>query len=143
MNIYNACVSEFITKFDASKDPDLWVKLINEEADELIEASANMIKEYCDLMYVIQGCDIVSNMSGRDKEDILPPYLKTKLTRIINIMENLLGAYDDDMIDAAFLRVHASNMSKLGEDGKPIRRSDGKIQKGPNYKPANLLDLVY
>ena len=29
--------------------------------------------------------------------------------------------------------VHASNMSKLGEDGKPIYREDGKILKGPSY----------
>lgn len=33
----------------------------------------------------------------------------------------------------AFLEVHNSNMSKLGEDGKPVRREDGKIMKGPNY----------
>lgn len=34
----------------------------------------------------------------------------------------------------AFDEVHRSNMSKLGEDGKPIRReSDGKVLKGPNY----------
>lgn len=39
-------------------------------------------------------------------------------------------------------RVHASNMSKLGPDKKPIRRQDGKILKGPNYKPPVLSDLV-
>src|SRR5687768_16062014 len=32
--------------------------------------------------------------------------------------------------DEAFFRVHASNMSKLGEDGKPILREDGKVLKG-------------
>src|SRR5690606_19354107 len=31
--------------------------------------------------------------------------------------------------------VHRSNMSKLGEDGKPILRGDGKILKGPDYHP--------
>lgn len=44
--------------------------------------------------------------------------------------------------DVAFNRVHASNMSKLGDDGKPVYRDDGKVIKGPNYKPANLEDLV-
>ena len=39
-------------------------------------------------------------------------------------------------------RVHKSNMSKLGLDGKPIRRADGKVLKGPNYEPPNLRDLV-
>jgi len=39
-------------------------------------------------------------------------------------------------------RVHKSNMSKLGLDNKPIRRSDGKVLKGPNYKPPYLDDLI-
>jgi predicted HAD superfamily Cof-like phosphohydrolase len=39
-------------------------------------------------------------------------------------------------------RVHKSNMSKLGEDGKPLYRADGKVLKGPNYQPPNLKDLI-
>ena len=45
-------------------------------------------------------------------------------------------------IEQALRRVHASNMSKLGEDGKPIYREDGKVLKGPNYQPPDLSDLV-
>ena len=45
-------------------------------------------------------------------------------------------------LDTAMVRVHESNMSKLGADGKPIRRADGKVLKGPNYKPPILSDLV-
>tara|TARA_Y100000356_G_C11175172_1_gene243624 strand:- start:34 stop:411 length:378 start_codon:yes stop_codon:yes gene_type:complete len=45
-------------------------------------------------------------------------------------------------LDEAMHRVHESNMSKLGLDGKPIRREDGKVLKGPNYKPPTLTDLV-
>jgi len=45
-------------------------------------------------------------------------------------------------IDTAFNRVHASNMSKLGDDGNPVYRDDGKVMKGPHYKPADLKDLV-
>ena len=44
-------------------------------------------------------------------------------------------------LDEALNRVHESNMSKLDEDGKPIYRDDGKVLKGPNYKPPNLSDL--
>lgn len=44
-------------------------------------------------------------------------------------------------MDEAFNLVHASNMSKLGEDGKPIYREDGKVLKGPNYKKADLTPL--
>ena len=45
-------------------------------------------------------------------------------------------------LDEALDRVHKSNMSKLGEDGKPIYREDGKVLKGPNYKPPSLTDLI-
>lgn len=41
-------------------------------------------------------------------------------------------------IDDIFAEVHNSNMSKLGLDGKPIRREDGKILKGPNYFKPNI-----
>ena len=39
--------------------------------------------------------------------------------------------------DAGMAEVHRSNMSKLGADGKPILREDGKILKGPNYTPPD------
>ena len=45
-------------------------------------------------------------------------------------------------LDEALNRVHESNMSKLGEDGKPIYLEDGKVLKGPNYKPPDLSDLI-
>ena len=45
-------------------------------------------------------------------------------------------------LDEAMNRVHESNMSKLGEDGRPILREDGKVLKGPNYKPPTLTDLI-
>lgn len=44
-------------------------------------------------------------------------------------------------LDTAMRRVFESNMSKL-VDGKPLRRSDGKVMKGPNYQPPILDDLV-
>ena len=45
-------------------------------------------------------------------------------------------------LDEALDRVHASNMSKLGRDGKPIYRDDGKVLKGPDYEPPTLMDLI-
>ena len=44
-------------------------------------------------------------------------------------------------LDEALNRVHESNLSKLDEDGNPIYRDDGKVLKGPNYKPPDLSDL--
>ena len=45
-------------------------------------------------------------------------------------------------LDVVFNRVHASNMSKL-LDGKPLKRQDGKVLKGPNYQPPKLDDLFH
>ena len=41
-------------------------------------------------------------------------------------------------IDGAFREVHRSNMSKLDKDGKPIKRADGKVLKGPHFTPPKL-----
>ena len=47
-----------------------------------------------------------------------------------------------DKIVAVFDEIQRSNMSKLGQDGKPIYREDGKVLKGPNYfKPDNAAML--
>lgn len=45
-------------------------------------------------------------------------------------------------IDPAFAEVHRSNMSKLDDDGKPIKDPGGKVLKGPNYSPADLSSLL-
>lgn len=43
-----------------------------------------------------------------------------------------------DKIEEVFNEIQRSNMSKLGEDGKPIYREDGKVIKGPNYFKPNF-----
>lgn len=45
-------------------------------------------------------------------------------------------------LEEAFKRIHESNMSKLGEDGNPIFREDGKVLKGPNFRAPVLDDLI-
>ena len=46
-------------------------------------------------------------------------------------------------LDDCFAEVHRSNMSKLGEDGKPIYREDGKVLKGPNFSEPDLTSVLY
>ena len=47
-----------------------------------------------------------------------------------------------DKIEDIFEEIQASNMSKLGSDGKPIYRSDGKIMKGPNYFKPDIKSII-
>ena len=47
-----------------------------------------------------------------------------------------------DKIEAVFNEIQRSNMSKLGADGKPIYREDGKVLKGPNYFKPNITEIL-
>lgn len=45
-------------------------------------------------------------------------------------------------VDELFAEVHRSNMTKLGLDGKPILRDDGKILKGPNFEKPDIVGVL-
>ena len=45
-------------------------------------------------------------------------------------------------LDDCFDEVHASNMSKLGNDGRPLKREDGKVLKGPNFFEPDLKSIL-
>lgn len=47
-----------------------------------------------------------------------------------------------DKIEEVFNEIQRSNMSKLGADGKPIYREDGKVLKGPNYFKPNIAEIL-
>ena len=45
-------------------------------------------------------------------------------------------------LDECFKEIHASNMSKLGPDGKPIKREDGKVLKPDTFFPPDLKSIL-
>ena len=45
-------------------------------------------------------------------------------------------------LDAVLAEVHLSNMSKVGEDGNPVLREDGKVMKGPNYFEPDVAGVL-
>ncbi|MGZ9736562.1 pyrophosphohydrolase domain-containing protein [Flavobacterium sp. GNP002] len=47
-----------------------------------------------------------------------------------------------NIIEKVFYEIQDSNMSKLGADGQPIYREDGKVLKGPNYFEPNLKQFL-
>ena len=93
-------------------------RLIVEEFKEFLEAEQQLLYGYT-----------------RNAEDCLK-----ELADLVYVCYQLAAAVGWDL-DEALDRVQASNMSKL-VDGKPIRREDGKVLKGPNYQPPTLIDLV-
>lgn len=90
---------------------ELRVKLLAEE-----------FKEFCDAL------------KANDAEGVLDAL--TDLQYVLDGAYLQLGFADKKYV--ALEEVHRSNMSKLGEDGKPIKNEFGKVLKGPNYRPPNL-----
>lgn len=144
-------VSEFIRVFDASTDIALWERLIEEEVMELhVELTAdninreNVLKEAADVIYVVTP--LIGIVEALGDIGLVSEERMIKLQKLVeradNKLEVAIGMFGEDTIGEAVKLVHASNMSKLGEDGKPIRRDDGKILKGPNYKAPDLSALV-
>jgi len=97
------------TEFPNEKIVQLRFDLIKEELDELNQA----IKE-------------------RDIKEIADA-----LTDILYVTYGTGHAFGIDL-DECFNEVHASNMSKLGSDGKPIYNEKGKVVKGPTYFKPDL-----
>ena len=63
------------------------------------------------------------------------------LTDILYVTYGAGYAYGIDL-DECFKEVQRANMSKLGEDGKPIYNDQGKVMKGPNYTKPDLSKFV-
>ena len=63
------------------------------------------------------------------------------LTDILYVTYGAGFAYGNNL-DKCFKEVQRANMSKLGEDGKPIFNEKGKVMKGPNYREPNLKQFV-
>ena len=134
-------VQEFMVKMEVKPDPNLWFDLVKEELEEFEEARKNFWaapsltteegratwKEAADLIYVAAGYAISLN-------ELM--FLDIVVRDVLSVM------HDKRVLLDVFKLVHESNMSKLGEDGKPIKSEDGKVLKGPNYKEPNLEKLM-
>ena len=96
-------------EFPDSKTTELRYNLIKEELDELRDAI--------------------------DQKDIIE--IADALTDILYVTYGAGHAFGIDL-DKCFNEVQESNMSKLGENNKPIYNENGKVMKGPNYFKPNL-----
>ena len=116
------CRTGFLeTGFIKKKLFDLQRELIREEAIEFIEATDELENHPHD---VFAHTEVLKELSD-----------------LVFVCYQFAAAFGLDL-DTAMQRVFESNMSKLGEDGKPIYREDGKVLKGPNYFKPTLADLV-
>ena len=101
------------SSLSSEKINSLRLSLIQEELDELNKA--------------IQDKDIVE--------------VADALTDILYVTYGAGHAFGIDL-DQCFNEVQNSNMSKLGDDGKPIYNENGKVMKGPNYFKPDLSKYI-
>ena len=112
MNTYGQEVKT-IPEFPDSKIVKLRIDLIQEELNEL-KVSIN-------------------------NKDIIE--VADALTDILYVTYGAGHSFGVDL-DSCFNEVQNSNMSKLGEDGKPIYNESGKVIKGPNYFKPNIKKII-
>ena len=88
--------------------------------------------------------DLISEELSEFKEAINKKDIKAVADALTDILYVTYGAGHAFGInlDKCFEEVQNSNMSKLGEDGKPIYNDKGKVMKGPNYFKPNLDKFV-
>lgn len=77
---------------------------------------------------------------GEANNDLLN--IAQELADIVYIAYGNALTYGIDL-DSVIREIHRSNMTKLGEDGKPVYRDDGKVLKGPNYTPPDLERVLF
>ena len=112
MNTYGQEVKDK-AGFSDAKTNKLRIDLIKEELEELTEAMQDK-----NLLEVADA-----------------------LTDILYVTYGAGHAFGIDL-DKCFEEVQSSNMSKLGDDGKPIYNEAGKVMKGPNYFKPDLSKFV-
>ena len=100
---------------------DMQCDLIEEEAAEFLEAADEC---FADPENVDRRTDLIKELSD-----------------LVFVCYQFAAAFNLDL-DKAMTLVFESNMSKLDEQGKPIYRPDGKVLKGPNYAPPDLMSCV-
>ncbi len=112
MNTYGQEVKN-TPEFPNTKIVQLRIDLIQEELNELKEA--------------INNNDIIE--------------VADALTDILYVTYGAGHSFGVDL-DSCFNEVQNSNMSKLGDDGKPIYNESGKVMKGPNYFKPNIKKII-
>ena len=116
------------------------VKLFMQTYGQEVKAKANFSDEKTNKLRV----DLIKEELGEltkamDEKDLLE--VADALTDILYVTYGAGHAFGINL-DKCFDEVQSSNMSKLGEDGKPIYNEAGKVMKGPNYFKPDLSKYI-
>ena len=90
------------------------------------------------------------NLMKEENEEYLEAAQNNDLTEIADALGDMMyilcGTIIEhglqDLIEVVFDEIQRSNMSKLGADGRPIYREDGKVLKGPGYFKPDFSKII-
>lgn len=130
--------------YDPSHVPDAAQRVLRVQmiASELVEfARATGVQLKIDTTHTGDEDSCVKALST--KQDFYDPVEAADALGDIKYLAdggNVVFGFPGDLVLA---EIHRANMSKLGADGKPVYRADGKVMKGPNYTPPNIRRVLF
>ena len=107
-----------------------------EEFLELVDACGMELFAH-GLPVTLENCAFISNGKAPDPVEIADALGDGVYVKYGHAIERGIP------LDDCLREIHRSNMSKLGDDGKPVLRNDGKILKGPRYSPPDIAKVIY
>lgn len=110
-------VAEFMTAFGQTVETRPTWTSVSELRYDLIDEELKELRQAIDERNIVEVADA--------------------LTDLLYVVYGAGHSFGLDL-DKCFEEVHSSNMTKLGPDGKPIYREDGKVMKGPGYRAPDL-----
>ena len=82
--------------------------------------------------------EVIEAMNNEPIENIAK-----ELADLLYVVHGTIVSYGlQDKMQEVYKEVHRSNMSKLGPDNKPIKNSQGKVQKPDTYSPADIKSVL-
>ena len=125
-------LKQFLNSFDQDGS-ELTMEALALGASLISEEHLELQAEFDKLMGYVLKNELVP-------QEIMEAFIK-ELADLIYVCYWTAARFDIDL-DEAFLRVHLSNMSKVGPDGKVIKAPNGKVLKPETYHKPKLADLA-
>ena len=119
------------------------VKLFHKKfnIDYLNDPKANIPEEIKELRFKLMEEENLEYLKATKENDLVE--IADALGDMLYILCGTIISHGlQNKIEEIFQEIQSSNMSKLGENGKPIYREDGKVLKGPNYFKPDIRKIL-
>ena len=119
------------------------VKLFHKKfnIDYLNEPKANIPEEIKELRFKLMEEENLEYLKATKENDLVE--IADALGDMLYILCGTIISHGlQNKIEEIFREIQSSNMSKLGDDGMPIYREDGKVLKGPNYFKPDIRKIL-